>query len=87
MIDNYVFIDWVAPFNGGSQITAYKVFIRQSENIFSQDLIDCDGTDLAIVSGTSCTVPLDSLTSSPYSLSLGVSIDVKVIASNYFGDS
>jgi hypothetical protein len=32
-------------------------------------------------------VPLDSLTAAPYSLTLGSSIDVKVIANNVYGDS
>jgi hypothetical protein len=32
-------------------------------------------------------VPLNSLTSAPYSLSLGSSIDIKVIAYNNYGDS
>lgn len=36
---------------------------------------------------TLCNVPLSSLTSPPYNLNLGSSIDVKVIAYNVYGDS
>lgn len=32
-------------------------------------------------------VPLSSLTSAPYSLSLGATVDVKVVAFNFYGDS
>jgi hypothetical protein len=35
VIDDYVQIDWTAPYNGGSVITGYKILIRQSGNIFS----------------------------------------------------
>jgi hypothetical protein len=87
VIDNYVLIDWVRPFNGGKTITGYKIYIRQTENIYSINLVDCDGSTSSITSATQCQVPLSSLTSSPYSLSLGATVDVKVIAYNSYGDS
>ena len=34
---------WVAPYNGGSKITSYKIEIQQSDGLYSQDLVNCDG--------------------------------------------
>ena len=51
-----VTISWVAPFNGGSAITAYSVAIRQSDGTtFTKESAFCN------VSTTSCTVPISIL--------------------------
>ena len=37
-------ITWVEPYTGGSAITSYKIYIRESDNIaYSLELHDCDG--------------------------------------------
>jgi hypothetical protein len=54
VIDDYVLIDWEAPFNGGKIITGYKIYIRQTENIYSQNLVDCDGSTSAVTQATQC---------------------------------
>lgn len=48
VIDDYVKIDWEIPYNGGSPILGYKIFIRESGNIYSQNLVDCDGSTYQI---------------------------------------
>lgn len=42
---------------------------------------------MAIFTNTQCTVPLSSLYAAPYSLAQGVSVNVKVISYNTYGDS
>jgi hypothetical protein len=40
-----VVVQWTAPFNGGSSITAYTIQIRKSDGItFATDLVNCDGS-------------------------------------------
>jgi hypothetical protein len=83
-----VVINWSAPSDNGSEISSYTVQILQNDGVtFSQNLNYCDGSDSAIISATQCTLPLATLISTPYSLVLGDSVQVKVIATNIKGDS
>jgi len=54
---------------------------------YSQELSSCDGSVYVIFTNTACTVPLSALTSAPFSLVMGMSVKVKVIAYNAYGDS
>jgi hypothetical protein len=88
VVDDYVLIDWVAPFNGGTAITGYRIYIRQTDGgVYTQDLVTCNGASGVIIAATACQVPLTTLTTAPYSLSLGATVDVKLIAYNAYGDS
>jgi hypothetical protein len=49
--------------------------------------VTCNGASGVIIAATSCQVPLTTLTTSPYSLSLGATIDVKLVTYNFYGDS
>lgn len=83
-----ILIDWEAPNDNGSPITSYTVLIKYSQGYtFREDSVNCDGSDSTIIANTSCTVPLSTLTSAPYSLQSGDSIIVLVIASNSVGSS
>lgn len=71
-------ITWVAPSsNGGSTITGYAVYIKQSDNSFSMDSSNCAEADVL-----TCSVPMSVLTASPFSLSEGDSVEVYVKAKN-----
>jgi len=59
-----VIVSWIAPDNGGSPITGYTVTIKQSDNIFSTDLINCDQS---ASTETSCTIPVSALRNAPFS--------------------
>lgn len=83
-----VVISWSAPSENGSQITSYAIKIRESNGVtFTQDLTNCDGTDNTIISSTTCTIPQSTLTSAPYSLSLGDDVYARVVATNVIGSS
>jgi hypothetical protein len=76
---------WTKPDNSGSPITGYTVTIRQSDDsTFSTDLTNCDMTSST---ATTCTIPVATLRTTPYSLEWGSSVYVKVIATNSYGDS
>lgn len=51
-----IVIDWTAPSDNGSAITAYKIEIKHGTS-FTTELSNCDGTDGTIVSNTECTIP------------------------------
>lgn len=87
VVADQVVIDWNAPSENGLVIESYTVVIQQSDGVYSQQLTYCDGTDSAITAATECTIPLDVLRASPYSLSMGEAVYVKVLATNAYGSS
>ena len=65
-----VYINWSAPDSNGASITSYTVTILQSDgSTFSEDIVNCDGSDSTILTARQCKIPLSVLTSTPYSLS------------------
>lgn len=80
-------IDWEAPYDNGSAIQGYKVEIRQANLIYSQEVVNCDGTDATIMANTECTIPTTVLMAAPYSLIWGQNVYAKVTAFNLYGDS
>lgn len=83
-----VTITWTPPFNGGSPITAYSVKIISSDGLtYYNDLVNCNGSNAAIVATASCTVPISILQAVPFNLLWGASIYAKVIANNSVNDS
>lgn len=82
-----VLIEWVAPNDLGSPITAYNIYIKKSDGTFSLELNDCDGTDTTIISDTACTVLVSTLINTPFSLAWGSDIYAEVVAINDYGRS
>jgi len=81
-------IAWTAPADGGSPIIAYTVKIRETDGVtFTADVTNCDGSDSAIVSARTCSVPIATLRAAPFSLNWGDSIFAQITASNVEGDS
>jgi hypothetical protein len=81
-----VVITWDAPYDGGSNILSYTIVVMTHDGVtYAEDLVDCDGTDAAIVSGTTCSIPITTLKAAPYSHPWGASIYVKVLATNVVG--
>jgi hypothetical protein len=76
-----VTITWVAPSDGGSAITAYKVAIKNNVGTLTAESINCN------VSTTTCTVPISVLQAAPYNLAWGASIYATVLATNLVGSS
>lgn len=81
-------VEWQAPNNRGSTITAYIIKIRHSDDItYSQETTSCDGADPTIVSDLYCKIPISSLRALPFSLQWGSQVYATVIAVNNYGNS
>jgi hypothetical protein len=67
-----VIISWSPTTNDyGSAVTSYNIEIQQQSGSFSTYAATCDGTNSIIVSSTTCTIAMNVLTSSPFSLTAG----------------
>lgn len=79
-------INWVEPFTGGSPITAYEIYILESDEIaYTLELHDCDGGDATIRDSRTCSVLVSTLRSAPFSLAWGTSVYAKILAENVYG--
>jgi hypothetical protein len=84
--DPSVNISWTAPSSNGSPITQYQIQILSSDGVtYYTDTTDCDGSSATVVSNLYCNIPMATLTSSPYSLTLGTLIVAIVSAENEIG--
>lgn len=83
-----VIIDWTAPFDMGSIISGYRIYIIEIDGLtYHQEYTHCDGTDSAVIAAQSCSVPVATIMSSYFNLAWGTSVYAKVIAYNVYGDS
>ena len=83
-----VSVSWIAPYDGDSPLTQFKVLIRHADEVsYSEELTDCDGSDPTILATRSCIISISLLRSAPFYLEWGVSVYAKVIATNIVGDS
>lgn len=73
-------IQWFKPDNQGSVIIGYKVYIRATDQVYYEENVYCYAFSAAVVAARKCYVPLDVLTSEPYSLIKGNSVYVKIVA-------
>lgn len=87
-VANTITISWQKPSDNGTPITAYRIKIRTSDlDNYVENLVDCDGTKLAIITSSQCTMTVQKLMQTPYSLSPGTSVFVKVSSINVMGES
>jgi len=82
-----VILDWEAPFDGGTEITHYTVYIRKADLAYIVDATLCDGGQINSITSTSCTLKLSDLRSVPFYLNLGYHIFIQVQAHNAYGSS
>lgn len=80
-------VTWTLPFNGGSPITSYKVYIQAADLTWQQDNTNCNGSNGAIVSARQCTIPVTVLRAAPFSLTNASDVIARVVATNSYGDS
>ena len=80
-------IEWTTPVFSGSPVTAFEIYIRQSDMMYSLEFNQCDGSLPSIVSSQSCTVDVQTLRDAPFSLNWGDSVFATIIAVNTYGDS
>jgi hypothetical protein len=78
---NNVIISWPLPYNGGSVVTGYYVYLLSSNGSFIQESTYCFNSTTLLTTRT-CTLPIAILTLTPFSLNLGDSITVRIVAVN-----
>ena len=69
--NDQVIIRWQEPTDNGEPLLGYFVYIRQTDGIYSLQTTYCDGSDQDIILALSCTIPLNTLTQSPFALKFG----------------
>ena len=75
----YFEVEWEEPYNGGYNITEYKVEIETKvEGVWASDNIDCK-------SNNSCRILMIMLLLPPHSLRIGSPINARVSALNHIG--
>jgi len=85
--NNTVVVTWIAPFANGSPLTSFLVSFKTAAGTFITELSSCDGSNSVIFNARKCTIPLDTLTATPFSLVLGSSIEAQLLATNAYGNS
>ena len=44
VVNDEVIVDWTAPSDQGTEILGYYLYVRQSDNQYTQELTHCDGS-------------------------------------------
>jgi hypothetical protein len=78
-------VDWTLPTENHFSVVEYEISISDSGGTFQVDTDLCDGSDSDVITNLYCIVPMASLVSSPYSLSVGTVVAFKVRARNARG--
>jgi len=74
LVRNYdqIEITWVAPWNGGTEITSYTIQFRQNDDTtYAEVGISCDGSQSSVVSSRFCSVPIATLKAAPFEVDWG----------------
>ena len=80
-----VVVNWELPsFQGGSEVTGYRVLIETFTGDFVPEPENCD---MSKSKARTCTIAVIKLTQGPFNLVVGQSIRAKVVAINIVGDS
>ena len=80
-----VVVNWELPsFQGGSEVTGYRVLIETITGDFAPEPVNCD---MSKSKASTCTISLIKLTQDPFNLVARQSIRAKVAAINIVGDS
>lgn len=86
--NDLVTVQWDDPIANGYPIHAYRFFFLESDGVtYTEETVECDGTDANIVANRECTIALLTLRSAPYNLVQGDSVWVKIISVNTYGES
>jgi len=81
-------IQWTLPAgDGGKPILEYTIVILTSDGATYAAEPSCDGGDATTIANLFCTVPMDSLRATPFTLALGDLVVATVTATNEIGTS
>ena len=77
-------VEWTAPSTNGASISAYVIEVQASDSTW-HTTTSCDGTSLSVVGLRRCLIPMQTLTSAPFTLALDALVQVRVAAVNSKG--
>lgn len=80
-------IAWITPDNGASALLKYVIMIQKADGTYAEEVNYCDGSNFVILARAFCEIPMQVLTSAPYSLPQGALIRATVTAYNIIGAS
>lgn len=79
-------ISWPATTSDrGAAVSAYRIKLKQTDGTMTEIAASCDGTQSGVVTSRACSVPMATLTSSPFSLAIGSLVVAQVEAQNAEG--
>jgi hypothetical protein len=66
-----MYINWDEPFINGTPITGYRIFILEDDFVtYTEETLECVGTDASLILNTICHVALDTLIVQPWDLTM-----------------
>jgi hypothetical protein len=87
-VNELVTITWSEPVSNGSPITAYRIYVRQSDTTtFTEETVDCVGTESTVITDKTCSISLATLKASPYLLVKDDSVVATIVSVNVYGES
>ena len=86
-VNDKVSVSWNEPVTNGSPITAYKIIIKQKDQTYTQESIECVPINPALIASRLCSIALTTLKASPYNLIKGDSVVAQIISVNVYGES
>lgn len=88
LVGSNLVISWSAPYDQGTAITGYRIYIRESDlTTYSIDWTYCDGSLTEIRDSRTCEIPVLYLHNGYYQLEWGTSVYAKLSAFNANGVS
>jgi hypothetical protein len=61
-LGDQIVLDWIEPVTNGSPITAYRVYVRESDYAtFTEESVECVGTEADVVTNRQCQISLATL--------------------------
>jgi hypothetical protein len=86
--NDLITVNWDDPIANGYVIHAYRFFFLEHDGTtYTEEIVECDGTDATIVVNRQCQIALLTLRSAPYNLVQGDEVWVKIISINTYGES
>jgi hypothetical protein len=87
-LNDQVTISWSEPVSNGSPITAYRIYVLEhGSTTFTEEIVECVGTDSTVISSRTCSIYLATLKISPYLLVKDDSVVAKIVSVNVYGES
>ena len=81
-------VSWNAPIANGYPVHEYKILVEEKDTgVFTQESVDCDGTDADVVANRQCRISLETLKTAPYNLVKDDSVNIRIVSVNTYGDS